>query len=275
MPKERKSIEKLFKLVDALNNQVSNLEGMVKYLHRTLTEQCHSTNHKPDLVDKLIEDLTEVTQHVKDREIDLEEVTKHVKEGEENMERLTQIVKSFEQKLVVQTSSQQFGNMGFQNSVKKTTPTTSTGCTSSVDTPHPPPKVHFSQPKFRPRICYNCRRLGHIAKDCPNPNPKVYKLSEPPKTLPHPKSILKPRIQPNLSEQPKTQPANTLREKYASNLSEIPNFKPPQQPKVAHCSEYDDLSKYDPEWIKKVIAKNIKETQGQEAALKFLEKYSV
>ena len=33
----------------------------------------------------------------------------------------------------------------------------------------------------RVRICYNCRREGHKAKDCPKPNPRSQNLRTPPK----------------------------------------------------------------------------------------------
>ena len=267
MPKERKSIEKLFKLVDTLNNQVANLKEVVKYLHKTLTEQGHST-HKPDLIDKLSEDLAEVKQHVKASEIDLEEVTKHVKEGEENFEQLAKFVASLEQKVVVQTTSEQFGNMGFKNSVSAP-PNHSAQATenvSSADTSRPPSDTGPSRPTtqvrfaLRPRICYNCRNTGHLAKECPKPNPRVYIRGEPPKLPVQAKPILKKTMaKPNLSDPSTTVSPKTLRDKYASNLSVIPAFKTPQP---SGLTNKQFLSQYDPEWVKSLIAAELKEKQS-------------
>ena len=277
MPKERKSIEKLFRLVDVLNGQILKLNKEVKSLQEALSKQ-DPTTHISGQVSKLSEDLAEVKQHVISTETDLEEVTLHVKEGEENMVRLTKIVKRFEQKTLVDETDKQFSNMGFQNSGSTPVPPSTKAASHvfSVDTSQPPPRIQFRLPGLRPTVCYNCRRPGHIAKNCTKPNPRIFKLGDPedgpqcvqnqnlsePQNPPaQPKSILKkPVIQPPLSEPTKTQPPNTLREKYATNLSEIPAFKATKQPKV---TGHKRLSDYNPEWVKSLIAQKSRQHKAK------------
>ena len=40
-----------------------------------------------------------------------------------------------------------------------------------------PTQVRWSP---RPRVCYNCRKAGHLARNCHKPNPRLQDLSEPP-----------------------------------------------------------------------------------------------
>ena len=92
-----------------------------------------------------------------------------------------------------------------------------------ANTSRPPPffRHNFSkQRQIRPRLCYNCRQPGHMAKDCQRPNPRNQNLSAP--TTSTTTALSEPNS-PTLSESPPP-PAKTMSLASQFAVLQIPVF---------------------------------------------------
>ena len=97
-----------------------------------------------------------------------------------------------------------------------------------TDTSKPPPNFgppHFYKQNFfhfkhfRPRLCYNCRSQGHLAKDCHKPNSRNQNLSAPTPTS----TALSEPTSPTLSES-LPPPAKTMSLSSKFSVQHIPVF---------------------------------------------------
>ena len=77
-----------------------------------------------------------------------------------------------------------------------------------------------NQKQIRPRLCYNCRQPGHLAKDCQQPNPRNQNLSDPPTST---STALSEPNSPTLSESPPP-PAKTMSLASQFAVQQIPVF---------------------------------------------------
>ena len=184
---EKKAMTSLFKLCTSLQNEVAELRAEIRelresretFIPRPVAESVLTlTNGVYDAIDYTEKEIARL-------ETDLSEIREHVEGGEKWRKEAVKRVTALEANVL----------QGKANSVRPSMP--ERGQQRQYRKP-------FQVRQYRERICYNCRRPGHEARQCSKPNPRNENLSASPR--PTLSGILKKKLPEDNSVQPNAEP---------------------------------------------------------------------
>ena len=240
---EKKAMTSLFKLCTSLQNEVAELRAEIRelresretFIPRPVAESVLTlTNGVNDAIDYTEKEIARL-------ETDLSEVREHVEANEKWRKVAVEKVIALEANVF----------RGQANSVRQR-----------------PERNHQKQRQYRQsyqvrnhreRICYNCRKPGHEARQCSRPNPRNEKLSASPKHILS--GILKRKLpeansvqsnaepEPNKQAQSLSVGAANLNEKYEPRISLNPRLAGYDMNKLGiHVTPYGSEATRPPEW---------------------------
>ena len=151
---DMRAMNALFQMCSDLQKEVDTLKTVVKALLESNNKKSVAVKEVVDNINTLSEDVNKAMDG-NDEKIDqlsaeIEEIREHVKTAE--VKHKTTVVKI----------------KALEASVGKP------GRAFSLQTHHVRPHYRYDQFRGpRPRICYNCRKPGHEARNCDKPNPRM------------------------------------------------------------------------------------------------------
>ena len=196
---DKKAMNALFIMCTALKKEVEELRAEVKELHesretfvpRPVAESVLTlTNVYNDAIEYSEKEVTRL-------ETDIDEIREHVKEHEEWRKAAVERVVALETNVL----------KGKANSVRPNIP-------ERFQQKYHRKPVQVRQ--RRERLCYNCRKPGHEARQCNKPNPRNQNLSAPDNNKPTLSGILKRKLPESNLVKPSTEPESN---KQAQSLS--------------------------------------------------------
>ena len=185
-----KELKAIFIMMQELRAKVSNLEGQIKTLSETGPSASGCCRHCKDIettqeeVENHIEfnakEIAIVNSELDQVNNNLEDIALRTDELEDNQtsqikfnimlqDKVARQVDKFLE-LEVRVRKPQVQAQSFSVSRQKPPEF------SRSDKRAEPTQVRWSP---RPRVCYNCRRAGHLAKYCHKPNPRIQNLCAP------------------------------------------------------------------------------------------------
>ena len=195
-----KELKAIFIMMQELRSKISSLENQVKTLSEVKQNSVSCCRHCEDI--KAIQE--EVENHIEFNAKEIATVNSELDQVNNNTEDIALRTDELEDN---QTGQIRF-NMMLQDKVavqvdkllelevrirKPQVPAQSFSVSrqkppgfSKSDRRSRPTQVRWSP---RPRVCYNCRKAGHLARNCHKPNPRLQDLGEPP-TPPRLTSVL-------------------------------------------------------------------------------------
>ena len=182
---DKKAMNALFIMCTALKKEVEELRAEVKelresretFIPRPVAESVLTlTNGYNDAIEYSEQEIARL-------ETDMNEIREHVEEGEKWRKAAVERVVALENVL-----------KGKANSVRS-------------NIPERFQQKHYKRPvqvrQRRERLCYNCRKPGHEARQCNKPNPRNQNLSAPDNNKPTLSGILKRKLpESNLGSEP-------------------------------------------------------------------------
>ncbi len=158
----QRAINELFQMCKKLQEEVTNLKTVVKALQE-------SNNNKSVAVKEVVTNINALSAEL-DKALDANDDKFDQLSAE--VEEIKDHVKSAEVKHKISVSK-----------IKALEASVSQGKTFSVHRSQPSHQRYYQFRGLRPRICYNCRKPGHEARNCNKPNPRMDALKATAKTL--------------------------------------------------------------------------------------------
>ena len=158
------AMQNLFRLYSELKDKIDSLRAEVKSLRESNNKKTVAVKEVVNKINSLSEEvnksLDDNDERVGQLSAEIEEIRDHIKSAEVKHKTTVTKIKALEA------------------AVKP-------GRAFSVQTHHIRPQYRYKN-QFRgprPRICYNCRKQGHEARNCDMPNPRMDALKTAAKTL--------------------------------------------------------------------------------------------
>ena len=173
-----RDVDALFKMCKDLENEVYNLNFNVIYGLKEEIEDLKA------IVTSLLN--TSTSRHIAVKEVvnNINSLSVEVNKSlDENDEKVVQLSAEIEE-IRDHVKSAEVKHKTTVTKIKALEAAVKPGRAFSVQTHHIRPQYRYYQFKGpRPRICYNCRKPGHEAKNCDKPNPRMDALKNAAKTL--------------------------------------------------------------------------------------------
>ena len=230
-----KELKALFVMCSDLKAQVKALSEEVKALREARTapekilESIHQINEDITYTGKYAE------KHITRLGADIEEIREHVQEHEEWRKAAIKRVVAIEDNVLKGKANYVRSNMPERFQQRQ----------------HQRP-VHIRQ--RRERVCYNCRKPGHEARQCQKPNPRNQNLSAPDNSKPTLSGILKKKLPENNSVEKSEPESNEQAQSlsvgaYQPRISLNPRLAGYDMNKLGiHVTPYQSEATKPPEW---------------------------
>ena len=194
-----RDIDALFKMCEDLQNEVYNLNNNIIYVLKeeiedlkalvtsllsTSTSRHIEVKDLKAVVKSLLESnskksvaVKEVVENINALNVDL---NKALDENDSKVEQLSAEIEEIREHV----KSAEVKHKTTVSKIKALETSVKPGRAFSVQTHHFRPQYRYHQFKGpRPRICYNCRKPGHEARNCDKPNPRMDALRTEARTL--------------------------------------------------------------------------------------------